>query len=106
MSAADLIVTLACDPRFSPYAMSATPAWIWAGDATHVIWANASAAAVLGAATPAELAERRFEQAEPVAADIARLAGTLPANGAQRFERVRDIGTNLVCTCARVSLAE
>ena len=42
MSAADSIIALARDPRFSPYAMSAVPAWPFAPDASRVLWANAA----------------------------------------------------------------
>src|SRR4051812_8732463 len=106
MSAADHIITLTRESRLSPYAMSAVPAWLWALDATRVIWSNATAATVLGATTPAELAGWCYARDNPVAADIARLAESLPSNGAQRFERVRDVGTSLVCTCARVTLTD
>src|SRR3954469_5566620 len=106
MSAADHIITLTRESRLSPYAMSAVPAWLWALDATRVIWSNATAATVLGATTPAELAGWCYARDNPAAADIARLAESLPSNGAQRFERVRDVGTNLVCTCARVTLTD
>jgi PAS domain S-box-containing protein len=105
MIAADFLITLTRDARFSPYAMSAIPAWLWAADASRVIWANATGAAVLSAATPAALTERVFQADEPVAADVARLAGSLPQTGAPRLERLRGIGSNLVCTCSRVSLA-
>src|SRR5450432_1401667 len=106
MDAADHIIALTRDPRLSPSALSAVPAWLWALDAACVIWANASGASALGAATPAELAERRYSPDNPVAADVARLTDSLPASGAQRFERVRDIGTNLVCNCSRVTLTD
>src|SRR5262245_21048302 len=106
MTAADSILALTRDPRLSPHAMSAIPAWLWAPDATRVIWSNVSGAAVLGAGTPAELAEQRFEPEHPFAADVARLAETLSKTGAQRLERLRGTGSNLVCTCARVTVAE
>jgi PAS domain S-box-containing protein len=101
---ADTILALTRDARLSPFALSAIPAWLWTSDASRVLWANASGANVLGAATPAALTERIFHTEEPVAADVARLAGSLPQSGAPRLERVRGIGSNLVCTCSRVSL--
>jgi PAS domain S-box-containing protein len=106
MTAADTILAHTRDARLSPYAMSAIPAWLWAADASRVIWANATGAAVLGAASPAGLAEKIFQPDEPVAADVARVAATLPASGAPRLERLRGIGSNLVCTCSRLSLAD
>ena len=73
------LLMLTRDSRISPYAMSAVPAWLWAEDASRVIWANATGAAALGAASPAELAAQQFEPTEPAAADVARLAGDAPA---------------------------
>jgi PAS domain S-box-containing protein len=104
MTAADSILALTRDARLTPLATSAIGAWLWASDATHVIWANASGAAARGAATPAALTERRFDPQEPAAQDIARLAASLPATGAARLERVRGTGSNLVSTCSRVAL--
>src|SRR4051812_36435112 len=103
---ADTILALTRDARLSPFALSAIPAWLWAADASRVLWANASGAAALGAATPAALTERIFQADEPVAADVARLAESLPRSGAPRLERVRGIGSNLVCTCSRVTLPD
>ncbi|MEA2877058.1 MAG: hypothetical protein QOF14_2254 [Hyphomicrobiales bacterium] len=100
------ILALTRDPRVSPYAMSAIAAWLWAPDASRVLWANATGAAVLGTATPAELAERIFQADEPVAADVARIAASLPQSGAPKLERLRGIGSNLVCTISRVSLPD
>lgn len=104
MTAADSILALTRDARLSPFATSGIGAWLWSADATRVLWANASGAAALGAETPAALAERTFDAEEPVAADVARLAATLPEGGAARRERVRGIGSNLVCTCSRFAL--
>src|SRR4051794_27595595 len=99
------ILTLTRDARLSPYAMSAIPAWLWSADARRVIWANASAAAALNASTVGALTERVFTPDEPLGADIASLAETLPPTS-QRYERLRDIGTSLVCSCARVMIAD
>src|SRR5690242_10941457 len=93
------LLALTRDARLSPHAMSAIPAWLWATDGSRVLWSNASGAAVLGAATPVELTGQQFAPEHPFAADVARLAETLPASGAQRFERLRGTGSNLVCTC-------
>src|SRR5882757_6287854 len=104
MTAADSILALTRDARLTPLATSTIGAWLWTSDATRIIWANASGAAVLGAATPAALTERRFDPEEPIAQDIARLAASLPATGVARLERVRGTGSNLVSTCSRVAL--
>src|SRR5258708_15809605 len=104
MIAADSILAQTRDARLTPLATSGIGAWLWAPDATHVIWANASGAAVLGAETPATLTEKRFDPEEPFAQDIARLAASLPATGAARLERVRGTGSNLGSTCSHISL--
>src|SRR5258708_1983348 len=104
MTAADSILALTRDARLTPFATSGIGAWLWASDATRIIWANTSGAAVLGADTPAALTEKRFDPDEPFAQDIARLAASLPATGATRLERVRGTGSNLVSTCSRVAL--
>ena len=59
MNAADQILVLSRDPRLSPYAVSALAAWLWAPDASRVLWSNATGAALLGAATVAALASLR-----------------------------------------------
>jgi PAS domain S-box-containing protein len=104
MTAADSILALTRDAKLSPFATSGIGAWLWASDATRIIWANASGAAVLGAKTPAALTEKRFDPEEPFAQDIARLAALLAATGAARLERVRGTGSSLVSTCSRFSL--
>ena len=61
-------------------------------DATRVLWANPTAAAIFGAPTPAALAVRTFDSGTAAAAQVARLAETLPADGAARLERLRGFG--------------
>src|SRR5215470_10154483 len=99
MSAADSIIALTRDPRFSSYATSAIPAWAWSIETHQPIWANASGAALFDAVTPADLAARSFPDDDPVVAEITRVAATLPANGAPRLGQFK-IGTHaLTCTC-------
>ncbi|HYS48675.1 MAG TPA: histidine kinase dimerization/phospho-acceptor domain-containing protein, partial [Xanthobacteraceae bacterium] len=91
------------------HAAAAAPAWLWAADGTRVLWANAAGAALLGAANPSVLAERRMSATQPLAAQVMRLAGTLPHGGAPRLERLRGIGAGVgrtvACACSRFSLA-
>src|SRR3954470_14050178 len=102
--AAPDILSLTRDTRLAPYAMSAIPAWLWCANGAHVLWANATGAAALGAPNVAALTQRIFTIDEPLGADIARLAETLPP-ASQKYERLRDIGTGLVCACSRVEIA-
>jgi len=102
MNAADQVLIFSRDPRFAPYAVSALAAWLWTPDATRVLWANATGAALLGADTPAALAERTFDHENPVAAEVARLAPSLA--GWPRQEKLRAIGATFTGNCSRVSL--
>jgi len=102
--AAPDILTLTRDPRLAPYAMSAIPAWLWCAYGARALWANAAGAAALDAPSVAALTERIFGADDPLGADIARLAETLPPTST-KYERLRDIGTALVCACSRVEIA-
>ena len=104
MSAADTLIALSRDPRFSPYATSAVPAWLWAPAEQRLLWANASGAALLGAPTPAALAERRYAGDDPFAVEIARVAATLPPTGAPRLGQFQFGTHKLTCTCSRTAL--
>ena len=109
MIQSDPLLSYLRDPRLAIHATSAAPVWLWSADATRVLWANAAGAAVLGANSLQALAERRMSAGHPLAAQVVRLAGTLPLGGAARLERLRGIGAGvgrtLACTCSRLSLA-
>ena len=98
------------DPRLAAHALSPSPAWLWSADASRMLWANPPAAAIFEAYSPAAAATIRFDAKHPAAAQIARLAGTLPQGGAPRLERLRGFGASLggalVCLCSRISLAD
>jgi len=102
------------DPRLgaqlADHATSAAPAWLWSADGSRMLWANAVGAAIFGAAHPSECAARRFEPKHPAAAEIVRLAATLPPTGQPRLERLRGFaggfGRALTCVCARIALGE
>jgi signal transduction histidine kinase len=97
------------DPRLAPLALGPWPAWAWSLDGTRIVFANPTGAAIFGAETPAALAACRFEGSD-VAAQIVRLAATLPEDGASRFERLRGFGAGLeralTCRCARTQLGD
>jgi len=98
------------DPRLAALATSAAPAWLWSTDTTRLLWANPVGAAIFGLASPAQVEARRFDPRDQVAAQIARLVGTLRLGGAARLERLRGFGTGfwraLLCSCSRVTLAD
>src|SRR5262245_63214214 len=66
------------DPRLADLGASPLPAWVWAVDATRILWANAVGAAMFGAATVGALQQRPFERKHPAARQVARLADALP----------------------------
>src|ERR1041385_6745259 len=98
------------DPRLAVHALSPTPAWLWRGDAPQMLWANPIGAAIFEAASPGAAADIRFTANHPAATQVARLAGTLPAGGASRLERLRGFGAAfggaLICLCSRITLAD
>ncbi len=93
------------DPRLAAHALSPTPTWLWSADATRILWANPTAAAMFDADSPGALAAIPFDSKHPAAAEIARLSGTLPQGGGPRLERLRgfDIrsGGLMICLCSR-----
>ena len=96
------------DPRLAALAISASPAWLWSADATRILWANAAGSALFGAADVAESMTRRFEANNPAAAEILRLATSLPPAAAPRLERLRgfgvELGWPLTCECSRLAV--
>src|SRR5712691_10024127 len=108
MSAIGFQLSCLRDPRLAPLATSARPAWLWSTDASRVLWANPDGAAMLGAPDPGAIGARN--SAEPAAAQIARIAATLPPGAPPRLERLRGfgagIGRALTCACSHVVLAD
>ena len=108
------LAALPRDPRleaqFADHATSAAPAWLWSADGSRILWANAVGAATFGAVNRSETASRRFDLKHPAAAEIARLAATLPPAGQVRLERLRGFGGSfgraLTCLCSRVALTD
>jgi signal transduction histidine kinase/PAS domain-containing protein len=94
------------DPRLAATATSPWPAWLWSADASRMLWANAAGAALFGAADTRECVQRRFDGNNPAAAQIIRLAATLPSAGPPRLERLRGFGLGLgralTCACSRL----
>ena len=104
MSGSESILSYLCEPQLSGHATSAHPVWLWSADGTQILWANAAGAAIFGADNSAALLSIRFDPGQPVAAQIALLAATLPAGGAPRLERLRgfgaSLGRTLACACS------
>ncbi len=98
------------DPRLAVHATGSMPAWFWATNGTHVLWANPVAAKVFGADNSAELAARTIGPADQHRRQVAQLAARLSPTGATRLERLRGFGAPLgrllTCACARLTLAD
>ncbi len=109
MSGTEFQIACLKDERLAAHALSPNPVWLWSTDATRVLWANPVAAAVFDAASPGALAAVRFAPDHAAAAQIGRMAGTLPPGGTPRLERLRGFGAGfgrLVCLCSRITLAD
>src|SRR5262245_57821089 len=105
MTSTDALPALSHDPRLASHLFAAPPAWLWAADATRVLWANAAGAALLGESVPGRLGERHFDRGHPAAGDVARLAGGLRSDGTAQLARLRGlaagVGRQLLCSCSR-----
>ena len=110
MSGSGFQLSLLRDGRLAPVATSAFPAWLWRTDGTHIVWANATGAAIFGAPTSATIRSRQFTRDEPAAAQIARIAATLAPAASPRLERLRGFGAGvgraLTCACSHILLGD
>ena len=97
-------------PRLASLATAEWPAWLWSADGARILWANAAGAAIFGAANSTACTARHFAVTELPAAQVLRLAATLPSGGQERLERLRGFGGNLgralTCTCSRIVAGE
>ena len=110
MSGTEFQFAFLSDQRLAAHALSPLPVWLWSADATRVLWSNPGAAAIFDAASPGALAAIRFDLEHAAAAQVLRLAGTLPQGGAARLERLRGFGAGsdgtLPCLCSHFVLAD
>jgi signal transduction histidine kinase len=94
-------------PPLAALATSAKPAWLWNSDGSRLVWANAVAAAIFGAANTAAAARLEFRTDSTATTQVARLATSLPPAGQERLERLRGFGARfgaLTCICSRIGL--
>ncbi len=98
------------DPRLAAHVTSAHPAWLWSADATHILWANPTAAAIFDAPSSAAIVGYVIDPKGTAALQIARLAASLPHGASPRLERLRGLGGRiggaLLCACSRVTLTD
>ena len=93
-------------PRLAELATSVCPAWLWSADGSQILWANAVGDAIFGAETSSSCTRRHFYVTDIPAAQVIRLAATLPSGGQERLERLRGFGGGygraLTCACSRI----
>jgi len=98
------------DPRLATHALNSAPVWLWSADGGRILWANSTGASIFDAASPMAAAATRFGPRHTAAAQISRLAATLPQGNSPRLERLRGFGARfggmLVCLCSRITLAD
>jgi signal transduction histidine kinase len=98
-------------PQLAALATSPCPAWLWTPDGSRILWANAVGAAIFGVAHAVnDIGKSCFAGSDAAAAQIPRLAATLPTGGQQRLERLRGFGAGfgraLTCACSRLTMPE
>jgi PAS domain S-box-containing protein len=110
MTESDLHFKYLREPQLAAHALNPAPVWLWSANADRILWANPTGAAIFDATSPGAIAAREFEPRHVAAAQIARLAGTLPQGGAPRLERLRGFGASfggtLICLCSRITLTD
>jgi PAS domain S-box-containing protein len=110
MSASGFLLSCLRDERLAPMATSALPAWLWSTDATRIVWANPVGAAIVAAPISEGNTARELEPDPSAAAQIARIATTLPIGAPPRLELLRGFGTGtgrpLTCACSHIVLAD
>jgi hypothetical protein len=55
MSGSEFQFAYLSDPRLAAHALSPSPAWLWSADASRILWANPTAAAIFDCATSAAI---------------------------------------------------
>ncbi len=100
---------LAERPAVGDVLLDPRPAFVFSGEGSSILWANAAGAALFGEETIADLLERRLTRLNPVKAQIGRLARLLPVDKS-RLEILRiGLGVRLVtllAACRRLDLAD
>jgi PAS domain S-box-containing protein len=106
MTSSDRFLAMARDAQRGPLVFADAPAWLWSADGARLMWCNAAAAAVFGAASPAAAMAQANGARAAAGREIAGLFGRLPAGGAPQLYRLRalapsNLGRPLTCACRR-----
>jgi PAS domain S-box-containing protein len=84
--------TILAEPDVARLMAEPGPWWLWTADASRLLVANTTGARAMGAGGLAAALDRDYSTTHAFAAQIARLAPTLPADGTPRSERLRIAG--------------
>ncbi|MDP2802862.1 MAG: hypothetical protein Q8O26_13355, partial [Phreatobacter sp.] len=91
-SAFPSLSTILSEPDVARLMAEPGPWWLWTADASRLVIANTTGARAMGASGLAAALDRDYPAAHAFAAQIGRLAPTLPADGTPRSERMRIAG--------------
>lgn len=91
-SAFPSLSTILSEPDVARLMAEPGPWWLWTADASRLIIANTTGARAMGASGLAAALDRDYPATHAFAAQIGRLAPTLPADGTPRSERMRIAG--------------
>lgn len=98
------LVTLLSDPRVAALVTEAGAWWLWRADGSALLATNEPGSRGLGATGASIAVERQYADSHPFAAQIIRIARTLPQDGTPRLERLRlssRFGLDIVAAEAR-----
>ncbi|WP_296578142.1 ATP-binding protein [Phreatobacter sp.] len=91
-SAFPSLSTILSEPDVARLMAEPGPWWLWTADASRLVVANTTGARAMGASGLAAALDRDYPGTHAFAAQIGRLAPTLPADGTPRSERLRIAG--------------
>lgn len=100
---------LAALPAVGAHLLGRKPAWVFRGDGTAILWANAAGVRFFGAGTMGDLIGRRIGAANPLVKQLARLARVLPTS-TSRLEILRLAAdfrmSTIAASCRRLNIAD
>lgn len=96
-------------PEVGAALLDPRPAWVFRGDGTAILWANAAGLAFFEEANMGAMLTRPISASNPIVNQLARLARVLPSNAPRmeilRFTRGFNL-TALPTACRRINLAD
>src|ERR1700754_2237310 len=100
---------LAALPAVGAVLLDPRPAWVFRGDGTGILWANAAGAAFFRCATMGAVLDHRIGGSNPLVKQLARLSRVLPTD-APRMEILRIASgfslSAVPSSCRRINLPD